>query len=218
MDSGLFLFVRLHGKTHGPFSPEHLIELARGHFITRQTSVSANVDGPWTELGATPSGAALFEALPREYERTNRDDGPPLELRDIIAAANRPPAAAVSPSPVPPPSSAEHDVRSLLQLNLAIERAHGLHRLKPHLRRGSSRGRDYFLVMTAIGVVIFLVLLAESFIAVQIQVLAAQMPEQFWPILRQVLFHSPIFAWGLAAFAFYAVALGWLMFFVMEDY
>ena len=44
------------------------------------------------------------------------------------------------------------------------------------------------------------------------------MPEQFWPILHHVLSHSPIFARGLAAFFFYAIALGWLMFFVMEDY
>ena len=44
------------------------------------------------------------------------------------------------------------------------------------------------------------------------------MPDQFWPILNMVLFHSPIMAWGLVAFFTYWVALTWLMFGLMDDY
>lgn len=114
--------------------------------------------------------------------------------------------------------SAPHDIPSLLRFNLAVEDRHGLLKLRPMSLRRSKRRSDYWLLLSLIAVVISVVLLAESFIAVQLHVLAARMPDQFRPLLNEVLFHSPLFAWGLAAFAFYAISLGWVMFFVMEDY
>jgi hypothetical protein len=160
----------------------------------------------------------VLTAATSHFERVNTNEGPPILLADLIAVANRAPS---NPSPTTIPHeirSAPHDVPSLLRFNLAIDRRHGLLKLSPISQRHSKRRTDYCLLLLLIAVVITTVLFVESYVAVQLQVLAARMPDQFWPMLNEVLFHSPVFAWGLAAFAFYAIALGWLMFFVMEDY
>lgn len=210
-------FVRIRGHPHGPFSRTQLCELAGSGAISGETEIGSARIGPWLALGRSPLADVLTPPR-REFERLNPPATPPLELRAIIAAANQPPPAAVSGSPPAPPSLRPNDVHALLRLNLAVERALGLHRLAPPRARSSRRLRDYAVALAIIGAAIVLVLLVECFVAVQVQVLAARMPDQFWPLLGQVLFHSPIFAWGLAAFAVYAIALGWVLFFIVDDY
>lgn len=221
MDSGQSFFVRRRERILGPFVREQLRELAAGGHIDATTEIATSADGPWANLESLPALRSVLRGdAPGGFERANHDAQPPIHLRDVIAAANvrpNPPADATSPQPAPP-VSAPHDVRSILAFNLAIEKRLGLHRVKPPPERRSRRRRDYLVLMTIIGLLIFAVLLVESFVAVQLQVLAARMPDQFWPIFQAVLFHSPIFAWGLAVFAAFAIALGWLMFGLMDDY
>ena len=221
MDSGQIFFVRRGDKVHGPFAREQLRELAAAGHIDATTEIAAGPEGPWTRLELQPAlRAVLVGDAPAAFERANHAGQPPIDLRELIAAANiRPPSPAeIAPSPSTRPISAAHDVRALLQFNLAVENRHGLHKLRPFFARPSRRRRDYLVLMAMIGFIIFFVLLAESFIAVQLQVLAARMPDQFWPVFNAVVFHSPIFAWGLACFAAFAIALAWLIFGVMEDY
>lgn len=218
MDEFSALYVRLNERVHGPLSREDLRLLFSGGHLTPQTPTALDIGGPWTPLAAFPLGKQISATGPRAFERDNEIGGARIDLADIIAAANTPRLQSATPPASPQTESAPHDVRSLLQFNLAIEQARGLHQVQPVPERRSRRRRDYWQLLSVIGVLIFTVLVAESFIAVQLQVLAAQMPDQLWPMFRQVLFHSPILGWGLAAFFFYAIALGWVMFFVMDDY
>jgi hypothetical protein len=218
-----FFYLRLQGKVLGPFALAQLRELAEGGAITPATEASADAGGPWSPLQTLPMRVLLFAERspfqPKEFERANVA-GPPLDHRAVIAAASRPRAAgpAAATPPRPATGSPAHDVFALLRLNLATEKGRGLHELAPRPPKKSRRRRDYFVVLGCIGAAIYAVLLFEAVLAVSLQVMAAGMPDQFWPILHAVLFHSPILAWGLAAFFFYAVALGWLMFVVMDDH
>ena len=220
MESAPPFFVRVRDKSHGPFAADHLRELAAGGHIGPATEIASTADGPWARLETLPVAATLFPAGPRDFERANQNSGPPIDLHEIIAAANRPPVALTPTAnvPPPPPASAPHDVRSLLQFNLAMEKRRGLHKLKPLFARPSRRRRDYFTALSIIGAVIFTILFVEAYAAVQIQVFAARMPDQFSAVFKAVLFHSPIFAWGLAAFFTFAIALWWLMFVVMDKH
>lgn len=224
MDSGVNFFIRRHDKVHGPFDREHLRELATGGHIDGATEVALSVDGPWSALSTQIAlRGILAQDAPPAFDRANTTSQPPIDLADVIAAAHRRPpgaAAAISAAPaaLPPPVSAPHDVKSLLQFNLAIEKKRGVNQPVPPRERRSRRRRDYFEILALLGLVIFTILLVESYAAVQIQVLAAHMQDQFWPVLKAVIFHSPIFAWGLAMYAVIAVALAWLMFGLMDDY
>jgi hypothetical protein len=226
MEPSQFVLIRWQGKAVGPFSLEQLRELAAGGALTPATEVAPEAEGPWARIETLPLGAVLFPPPPTvtfkvpDYERANRAATPPINLKDLIAAANRPlaaPPGGTAPAP-PAPTSAEHDVNSLLRFNYEIDRKRGHFKLPPLPARRSRRTRDYLVLLFGIGVLIFTVLGFEAVLAVSLQVMAAQMPDQFWPILNMVLFHSPIMAWGLAAFFFYWVALTWLMFGLMDDY
>jgi hypothetical protein len=219
MDSATTVFIRWQGKPVGPFSLEQLRELIAGGAITAATVTSPDPEGPWTPLERHPLKSHLF-SQERTFDRANTNSGPPIDLLDIVAAAQvpkPPPGVRVAPAPAKP-VSAEHDVSSLLQFNHEVEKRNGLFKLVPMLARKSRRRRDYFVLLFGIGGLIFVVLLCEAVLAVSLQTMAARMPEQFWPILTQVLFHSPILAFGFASWVFYAAALTWLMFGLMEDY
>lgn len=219
MDSAPTWYVRLNGKTHGPLVDEDLRQLITEGFLDRASEVASSTEGPWTDLESSLAASRVSPAASRLIQRDNPPGGTPLRIEDLIAASNlRRPVSSPSNNSAPQPASAAHDVASLLALNLHVDKLHGLNRLKPVPRPASRRRRDYLVLMSLIGALIFLVLLAEIFIGVQLQVLAAKMPDQLWPMFRFVAFHSPLFAWGLAAFSFYAIALGWLMFWVMDEY
>lgn len=222
MDPTLPVHLRWQGKVVGPFSAEQLRELIPTGAVTPASEISLEPEGPWVRLETVPLGGAVFPTVNFKtptYERANTRDSAPIDLRDIITAAQRPAGAAPPPRPVPtPPVSAEHDVPSLLRFNQAIDEKRGLFAIAPKIARRSRRRRDYFILLFGVGALIFVVLLCESVLAVSIQTMAARMPDQFWPILTQVLFHSPILLWGVASFTFYAVALTWLMYVLMDDY
>lgn len=217
MDSPTSVFIRWQGKPVGPFTLEQLRELIACGSISQATVVSHDACGPWAPLSTLPTHAALF-SNERQYHRANTNSSPAIDLNDLIAAANRSPPATTPVRPAPSPISAEHDVYALLQFNHEIEKRHGLFKLTPQFARKSRRNRDYLILLSVVGTLIVAVLVAEAVLAVSVQTLAGGMPDQFWPILGQVLFHSPIFAWGLAMFAFFVSALTWLMFGLMDDY
>ena len=220
------VLIRWQGKPVGPFSLEQLRELSASGAVTAATEVAPDTDGPWARLDTLPLGAVLFPPAPTvafkvpDYARANHAAQPPIDLNDLIAAANRPlaaPPGAAAPAPAAP-ASAPHDVHSVLKFNYELDRKRGHFKVPAVLARRSRRRRDYFLLLFGIGGLIFTVLAGEAVLAVSLQVMAAGMIDQFWPVLDMVLFHSPIMAWGLAAFFFYAVALTWLMFGLMADY
>lgn len=220
MDFGPSFFVRRHDKMHGPFAREQLRELAAKGHVDAATEIATTAEGPWARLDAMPAlRTVLTGDAPARFERANHALQPPINLREVIAAANlrRAPASGDAPSTSEPSVSAPHHVPSLLQFNLAIEKRLGQHELSPLPQRRSRRRRDYLVLMTMIGVLIFSVLVVECFIGVQVEVLAARMPDQFWPIFKAVLFQGPILAWGLAAFATFAIAFGWLIFGLTDD-
>lgn len=220
METPPTVYLRRHGRTAGPFTLEQLQELAAGGSIGPETEAAADPDSPWVALRTLPLGARVFVlgGLKRpDFQRDNTNSGPPIALEDIIAAAQvrkKAGPAAAPAKPVP----AEHDVAALLQFNHELEKRRGLFTVGPFAPRKSRRKRDYWLIVGGVGVLFFGVLLAEAVVAVALQTLAARMPDQFWPIFWQVLFHSPILGWGLAMYSVVVVAVTWLMFGLMEDY
>jgi len=114
--------------------------------------------------------------------------------------------------------SAAHDVFAIRREVEAAEQAAGLHQVTVKPPKRSRRKRDYFLIISGLFLLILVMLGAIAFVGVGTQVMAAQMPDQFWPMLRGVLLGSPILWWGLAGWFVISFALAWLMFGVMEDY
>lgn len=114
--------------------------------------------------------------------------------------------------------SAAHDVFAIRREVEAAEQAAGLHELEDKGPKRSRRKRDFRLIVGGLFVVIYAFLGAAAWGAVATQTLAAQMPDQFWPTLRAVLFGSPILAWGFAGWCVLSFATWWLMFHVMDDY
>ncbi len=221
MDPTPTVFIRWQGKPTGPFSAEQLRELIASGAVTPATDSAPEPAGPWTRLDAGPLRSALFPSVTFKtptYERTNTSASPTIDLHDVIAAAQRPTPPSALPLAPARPASAEHDVASLLLFNQAIEKKHGRFTLAPHRPRKSRRLRDYLVLLFGIGGLIFAILIVEAMFAVSMQTMASRMPDQFWPVFTKVLFHSPIMAWGLACFTFYAAALTWLMFGLMDDY
>ena len=221
MDFQATFFIRLRGKAHGPFIIEQLRELVRTGAVTESSEVATSAEGPWAQLQTQPMRAMLFPsrggAKPPEFERANRNSSPAIDHHALIAAANRPKSGGPAHQSPPAPAM-DRGIQHMLALNLQKDQARGFHELAPPPPRKSRRKRDYQVLLFGIGALIFAVLLSESVLAVSIQTMAARMPEQFWPILRAVVFHSPIMAFGLAAFVFYWAALTWLMYGLMDDY
>jgi hypothetical protein len=114
--------------------------------------------------------------------------------------------------------SAAHDVFAIRREVEAAERAAGLHQLEIKPPKRSRRKRDFRLIVVGLFVVIYTFLGAAAWGAVATQTMAAEMPDQFWPTLRAVLFGSPILAWGFAGWCVLSLATWWLMFHVMDDY
>ena len=227
METTPSLFVRLHGLVRGPVAPAQLRNWAESGVITPATEVAAEAGGPWVQLETLPAAADLFPKRVQfgfktpAFENANRDSAPPVDHRELIALANQ--QRRVGP-PVPrapevkPATAWESDVHAMLRLNLAKEKAHGLNELAPMPPRRSRRNRDYLVLMTGLALVIFPILGVEAFVAAQVQTLAAGMPDQFGPLLKTLLFHSPILWWGLAGWCVLGIGFGWLMFGVMNDY
>lgn len=150
-------------------------------------------------------------------------------LTEILARRGTAPAApglqlgehqfdAVNAAPGTLPASDDHDVVKILQFVHARATAAGLNEVEYRPPAPSRRKRDFLVISAGLFVLIFTILGVEAFVAVGTQVMAAQMPEQFWPMFTAVLFHSPILAWGLAGFLVLTLCIAWLMFGVMDPY
>lgn len=96
MTVALVSFVRLDHEVRGPFTPDQLRELAERGLITLETEAAADAAGPWIMLRDSPACVEFFAARPGYefkagvFERVNQPGGPPVDHRDLIAAANRP--------------------------------------------------------------------------------------------------------------------------------
>ncbi len=151
MPNSPILFVRLDGKTRGPFTPNQLREMAEAGVITPQTEASAQAAGPWSTLEELPDRGGLFRTRPhyqfkaREFEPVNRQDAAPVDHQALIAASQqgqkRPPA---NPPPQPP-----NEVVDILQENTRIQLQHE----KPVdlTPRPNRRRRDYLIAMTVVN-------------------------------------------------------------------
>jgi hypothetical protein len=111
-----------------------------------------------------------------------------------------------------------NDVHAILRQNHAHANATGLNDLKPMPKRRSRRRRDYWLLLAAGNGFMLGAFLVETFVAYQVQCLAAKMPDLAITMFFQFLFHSPALALPAALMAAYSGALTWLMFGQMNDY
>ena len=106
------IFVRIGGEIRGPFAPPQLRELAEVAVIMPATEAAETPAGPWTRLEVLPWSAPLFPRRaemsfkPAAFEKTNRDSAPPVDHRELIALAYRPPANLPPPLPAAGPAGA----------------------------------------------------------------------------------------------------------------
>lgn len=89
-------FVRMGDEVRGPYAIAQLQQLAEVDVITPATEAAASSAGPWEKLEAMAVAAVVFP--PRrnlgfkaaEFTVDNRSSAAPVDLRDVIAAANAP--------------------------------------------------------------------------------------------------------------------------------
>ena len=152
MPTGPRFFVRLNGEPHGPFATEQLRELADVGVVTPQTEAALDAAGPWTTLCALPESAGIFpdrrqfQFKARVFESVNRSDTPPVDHRELIAAAQRGGNAPAATRPAaPPPGDPLQIVRENTRVQLLHEKPVDL---TPPPNR---RQRDYLILMTAVN-------------------------------------------------------------------
>ena len=125
------LFLRLKNEVRGPFRKEQLRELAELWVITPATEASESAAGPWQKIQEAAGYADVFperiqyQFKTKEFARLNLDTTPPVDHRDLIAAANR--GRSTAPG-FPPPASPQSPttVEEVLKLNRKHERQAGL--------------------------------------------------------------------------------------------
>jgi len=152
------LYVRLQGEVRGPFGAERLAELAQAEVVTPATDAAPAADGPWAPLGGREDCAALFPARPavrfraKDFTPVNRPAGAPVDVADWFATARGPDA----PRTPPEAPAVSADLRAILEVNRARERAAGLDHLPPPPPRPNRRRRDYCLIVIGGNLVILL--------------------------------------------------------------
>jgi hypothetical protein len=144
-----------------------------------------------------------YQLKPREFEAVNDvpsaslspggTPGPPtphkIEMRDLYQQA-------LTPGPVLKPGRrpvAKNDVHAILDANLAQANAAGLNDVPLTPKRRSRRTRDFFIIVIPLDA-----LFAYA---------------AFGPYSNVMLL-----AYGLAGLIISTIGLGWVMFFVMDDY
>ncbi|MBS0632226.1 MAG: hypothetical protein JSS11_09955 [Verrucomicrobia bacterium] len=224
MDPTLPVHIRWQGKTVGPFTAEQLRELIPTGAVTPATEIALEPEGPWVRLDTVPLGGAVFPTVAFKtpaYERANTADSAPIDLRDVIAAAQRPASPTPPAAPAPParPVSAEHDVPSLLRFNQTLDEKRGGYVLAPKPKRRSRRRRDYALLLLLVGVPLFLILFLNPVRDAWTRTHGLRFFGEGGTILTQVFLGNPYVAvWGIGGFIFFAGALTWIMYYVMDDY
>ncbi len=188
------LYLRLQGAVRGPFTVEQLGELSDGGVITPGTEAAADQAGPWTPLETLPQSAGLFRAprqfkfKAREFETVNRQALPPVDHRELIAAANRPAPPRGSTPPTPPPN----DVVQILQ---SVTRKQAAHEPPMEIKRRSNRRRrDYLLLMVPVNIILITAL------------------------VRSGVHNPAMFVSLIAAAGVLNAGAAWLIFFVMDRY
>jgi hypothetical protein len=145
-------FVRLNDDIRGPFGWERLKELAETRVITPETEAAENRAGPWVKFMDIPGCSSLFperiqfQFKAKSFEQVEPRSAPPVDHRELIAAANR---QSPSPAGAGPPVSPRipNELEEILRLNRAREQQAGLDQLKPLPRAPNRRRRDYLILM-----------------------------------------------------------------------
>jgi hypothetical protein len=198
MSTPAALFVRIDDAVRGPFTPDQLRSLVEVGAITPETAAAADAAGPWAPLRELPAADGLFpkpvqfQFKARSFEPVNRAGETPVDHRALIAAANRPPAAAAA-GPASAPAATPNEVFDLLRENRAREHAAGLDDLAPLPPRPNRRRCD-FLILLIGGNLLFLT--------------------GFLTAPRNVV--TVLFAFSGAVF--YTASLVWVMYGVMSRY
>jgi hypothetical protein len=149
-----------------------------------------------------------YQLKPREFERVNAVapssppiDSPPaavspmpdtsarIEVHDLLAQAS-------VPGPVLAPGEkvvAKNEIHGILEENLNRANEAGLNNLPPKPKRRSRRNRDFLLVVIPL--------------------------DMFFGFAAFGPYANPVsFVYGVAGIIFATVGVGWVMFFVMDDY
>jgi len=159
------IFVRIGGALRGPFAPAQLRELAEVAVITPATEAAGTPAGPWTRLEALPWSAPLFPRRaeigfkPAAFEKANRDSAPPVDHRELIAHANRPPPPGATERAAERQAAAGPDpARKIEAPNEVLEMVQGVARREAELapppilqikRRGRRRLVHYLVLLVA---------------------------------------------------------------------
>lgn len=148
-----------------------------------------------------------YQLKPREFERVNApavspapaepsaalapapDPSAKIEVRDLFAQAAVPGPVLAQGEKV----GVKNEVHGILKENLNHANAAGLNELAPKPKRRSRRTRDYFLVVIPLNAFF-------GFAA-------------FGPYANPVSF-----IYGIAGLIFVTIGIGWVMFFVIDDY
>lgn len=146
------IFLRLDQEVRGPYGRKVLLELARNRLITPDTDASLNASGPWVPIETIGDLAWIFPVRRQfrfkkpSFENANGSSHPPVDHREIIAAANRPvlPRDAVHP-PDSTATSPPHEVEALLRENARLRSR--LENILDPKRRPNRRRRDYIVTM-----------------------------------------------------------------------
>ncbi|HUR56170.1 MAG TPA: hypothetical protein VM029_00565, partial [Opitutaceae bacterium] len=181
----------------------------------------------------------FYELKPREFDRVNPpvaaermvqpvalpgsapDPSVPIDVRDLIRQGAgqgkilRTSAQAASASSA---ANAENDVHAILQENLARANAAGLNEVAPPTRPYRRRKRDYLLLLFLGNAFIAGLYSLEMLFGFQVQCMAAQMPNEFWNLVRYALANPATYAMGLVGMVFFTLCLTWLMYGVLDNY
>lgn len=189
-------YLLIGNEVRGPFTPDQLRTLAEVRAITPETHASAHAAGPWLKVQGRPDCAEIFperrqfQFKGRAFENVNQAPAPPVDHRELIAAANRrPDAVPGAPSPRPPPAA--NDVLDIVR---ETTRAQTRHEKAVDLTpRPNRRLRDYLILMV----------LVNGFFVADL-------------ILTRGSMVTSIF--GLSGIVFSSAGITWIMFGVMSRY
>jgi hypothetical protein len=156
MSQPTVLFLRLDQRIRGPFTPELLAELAQSGVITPATDASPDATGPWMPLQTLGDYAGMFPPRPafqfrtKPFEHVNHASDPAVDLRTIIAAANRPPPPpATADSPRPAKAPPHIDVAEILRENARIQAC--FEKPVDLTPRPNRRRLDYLILMIVVN-------------------------------------------------------------------
>ena len=178
----------------------------------------------------------FYELKPREFERVNPpvaaermvqpvappgpapDPSAPIDVRDLIRQGAGQRKILRTSAEAAAASNAANDVHAILQENLARANAAGLNQVAPPTRPYRRRKRDYLVLLIVGNTFIGGLYSLELLFGFQVQCMAAQMPNEFWNLVRFALANPTSYAMGLVGMVFFTLCLTWLMYGVLDNY